>query len=331
MTALYQQLSLLPNGARTEDDETLQLVASDNSVRAEDRAIHNWYRFVLSFPPHLVRRYLDEFSLQADNTVLDPFCGTGTTVVEARLNRTRAVGLEANPFPHFASTVKTSWDLDPDQLLTRSEAIAEGVLSSLRMQGIDDIYPHVGREPALRRLTPEAESLLISGSISPLPLHKTLVLLDALKENSQAPEYYHQILALGSALVNSIGNLRFGPEVGIGKIKQDFPVISTWLTHVRQMADDLSGVRGQAYPRCTVFKADARQLGEAIRPRSVDAVITSPPYPNEKDYTRTTRLETVVLGFISTRAELRALKQTLVRSNTRGVYLVGASSRRRLG
>jgi DNA modification methylase len=55
-------------------------------------------------------------------------------------------------------------------------------------------------------------------------------------------------------------------------------------------------------------------------PESVDAVITSPPYPNEKDYTRTTRLESVLLGFIHDKRDLRALKQGLVRSNTRGVY-----------
>jgi DNA modification methylase len=53
---------------------------------------------------------------------------------------------------------------------------------------------------------------------------------------------------------------------------------------------------------------------------SVDAVITSPPYPNEKDYTRTTRLESVLLGFIQSRKELRSLKQRMIRSNTRGVY-----------
>jgi hypothetical protein len=52
----------------------------------------------------------------------------------------------------------------------------------------------------------------------------------------------------------------------------------------------------------------------------VDAVITSPPYPNEKDYTRTTRLESVLFGFIKNVEDLRALKQGLVRSNTRGVY-----------
>ncbi|HEY8477963.1 MAG TPA: DNA methyltransferase, partial [Chloroflexota bacterium] len=48
--------------------------------------------------------------------------------------------------------------------------------------------------------------------------------------------------------------------------------------------------------------------------------ITSPPYPNEKDYTRATRLESVILGFIRHRDDLRALKQHLVRSNTRNVY-----------
>lgn len=50
-------------------------------------------------------------------------------------------------------------------------------------------------------------------------------------------------------------------------------------------------------------------------------VITSPPYPNEKDYTRTTRLESVMLGFINNKAELQALKRgKLLRSNTRNVY-----------
>src|SRR5690606_37354973 len=51
-----------------------------------------------------------------------------------------------------------------------------------------------------------------------------------------------------------------------------------------------------------------------------DAVFTSPPYPNEKDYTRTTRLESVVLGYIKDKEALRAIKKGLLRSNTRGVY-----------
>ena len=51
-----------------------------------------------------------------------------------------------------------------------------------------------------------------------------------------------------------------------------------------------------------------------------DAVITSPPYPNEKDYTRTTRLESVLLGYMNSRDDLRQQKQKLLRSNSRAVY-----------
>ena len=36
------------------------------------------------------------------------------------------------------------------------------------------------------------------------------------------------------------------------------------------------------------IKADARQADQILERESIDAVITSPPYPNEKDYTRTT-------------------------------------------
>lgn len=76
-----------------------------------------------------------------------------------------------------------------------------------------------------------------------------------------------------------------------------------------------------------VLKADSREVGRILEPKSVDAVITSPPYPNEKDYTRTTRLESVILGFIRDRQELRALKHLLIRSNTRGVYKADTDDR----
>ena len=86
------------------------------------------------------------------------------------------------------------------------------------------------------------------------------------------------------------------------------------------MAADLRELQGRTNAKATVHLADSRQVVDVLKPNSVDAVITSPPYPNEKDYTRTTRLESVLLGFIQSKKDLRALKQTLMRSNTRGVY-----------
>jgi len=161
---------------------------------------------------------------------------------------------------------------------------------------------------------------LIKNSISPLPLHKTLTLLEKINIQADAETYKYFILSLGNALVRRISNLRFGPEVGVGKIKEDAPVISSWLQEVRRMADDLNQLQTLQYPNTHVHLADARQLASVLEPCSIDAVITSPPYPNEKDYTRTTRLESVVLGFYENMSNLRSYKKTLLRSNTRGVY-----------
>uniref|UniRef100_UPI001C8F4235 DNA methyltransferase n=1 Tax=Klebsiella pneumoniae TaxID=573 RepID=UPI001C8F4235 len=55
-----------------------------NKLRSEDRAFHDWYRFVLSYPPHLVRAYIDKLGLEPGHLLVDPFCGTGTTLVEAK-------------------------------------------------------------------------------------------------------------------------------------------------------------------------------------------------------------------------------------------------------
>lgn len=55
-----------------------------NKLDPEDRPVHDWYRFVLSFPPHLIREYMGRFGINSRHLVLDPFCGTGTTVVECK-------------------------------------------------------------------------------------------------------------------------------------------------------------------------------------------------------------------------------------------------------
>lgn len=281
-----------------------------NKLSLSDRAFHDWYRFVLSFPPHLVREYIAKFGLQPGNTILDPFCGTGTTIVEAKLNGLAGIGIEANPMAYFASTVKCDWSVDPEALQRHAAEVAQAAQEKLKSHDAG----------SLSSLPPDAFKLLLKDSISPLPLHKALVLLTLLKENHDGRFHRHELLALAKTLVFSISNLNFGPEVGVSKIrKQDAPVIESWLHEVRQMTQDLQSV-GSRNAAAIVHNTDSRECKQVLAPQSIDAVFTSPPYPNEKDYTRTTRLESVMLGFINNRAELQALKKGLLRSNTRNVY-----------
>jgi hypothetical protein len=146
-------------------------------------------------------------------------------------------------------------------------------------------------------------------------------LLEEINRHSDTSEHKYLLLALAKALVTSIGNLKFGPEVGIGKIKRDVPVVSSWQTEVKRMVSDLRQLQATDYPQATVHLADARQAASILTSASVDAVITSPPYPNEKDYTRTTRLESVILGFYQDMPQIRQFKKSLIRSNTRSVYV----------
>jgi len=308
-----------PTQSSQRKDDT-PFVNGDNSIRKDDKTIHNWYRFVLSYPPHLVRDYLTDFALDSESVVLDPFCGTGTTIVEAQLNGVPSIGIEANPFPHFASQTKVDWAVNPDKLSELCTEIAEATHRILLEQGIDDKSLHCVREPSLWRMDAQAERALIHDSISPLPLHKSLVLLAEINRHKGRVGYENALLALGNALVTNIGNLRFGPEVGVGKKKADVPVVAAWNHEVNKMIHDLRTVQGNSYPKASVLLGDARNIQQLLPPNSVDAVITSPPYPNEKDYTRTTRLESVILGFFPDMLELRHNKKRLLRSNTRGVY-----------
>jgi hypothetical protein len=295
---------------------------ASNKLDPSDRAFHDWYRFVLSFPPHLVSSYIEDFGLDERHIILDPFCGTGTTLVESKLHRIRAIGLEANIFAHFASSVKVDWDIDSDLFKKKTRHIARSTLELLNEQGLNDnsLQNRYTKEVPLRTLDPDTTRLLLSNSISPLPLHKTLVLLDSLKEHEEQPYYRHALLALANALVFRISNLHFGPEVGVGRPKIDVPIVAPWLCEVDKIVNDMKLVKGKSFPGAKVYLGDARNISSLIDPNSVDAVITSPPYPNEKDYTRTTRLESVILGFIKNKAELKDMKKNFIRSNTRGVY-----------
>jgi DNA modification methylase len=305
-----------------------------NQLSSKDRAIHSWYRFVLSFPPHLVRHYLKRFQATEKTVVLDPFAGTGTTLVEVKKLGLPTIGIEANPMAHFACSVKLDWSPLPDELYQTAVSIAAAVDEEIAL------FPNLPNPTPT--LSPEAAALLFKDAISPRPLKKVLTLLrhidqacdsvlaqPPLGRNADWPvctlQGHYRLALANSALFAS--NLRFAPEVSVArKHKSDAQVVDHWLEQVNTMAKDLRAFKELAKEQAltpqpaVVHLGDARQPHRHIAPGSIDVVITSPPYPNEKDYTRTTRLESVLLGFVENKAGLQAIKHDLVRSNSRSVY-----------
>ena len=280
----------------------------ENKLRVEDSSIHDWYRFVLSFPPHLVQQYLETFCVDQTSFVLDPFCGTGTTNVECKKHGVSSWGIEASPLTHFVSKTKCVWANDTSNFLNTAKQIALAATRTINSLS----------KP--RTLSEEQTSLILKNSICEQPLSSTLVLRDSIRAaNSPFEDYY--LLALAKHIVYSYSNLKFGPEVGISrKKKESVDVVEIWLSEIERMEADLEYWKHHSSTFTDISLGDARSIPKKDYVGKVDCVITSPPYPNEKDYSRTTRLESVILGFINTKDDLRNIKKGFIRSNSKNVY-----------
>ena len=86
-----------------------------------DSGSHGWHRYVGRFPAQLVRAIINSFALKQDDVLLDPFCGSGTTLVEARLLGIPAIGIEISPLSAMMSRVKSTF---PDKIQEIMEHIS---------------------------------------------------------------------------------------------------------------------------------------------------------------------------------------------------------------
>ncbi len=298
--------------------------------KLRDASVHDWYRFVLAFPDHLVTLLLDKFGAGPGDVVLDPFVGTGTTLVECKKRGISSIGIDANPVAAFASRVKTRWDIDLEEFDRRRWALLGAVREALHAASpgrpFQLSFADLEHPPAVRQIREGAlegdvalESLLPKNWISPLPLRKALLIREHIERmpDDSITDIFR--LALANVVV-AASNLGFGPEVYVKKKRQDADVYGVFEAMLRRMRHDLEGVRSFApYAPTWVYYDDARCLASFLK-GPINFVITSPPYPNEKDYTRTTRLELIMLGFIKSKKELRQLKQRMLRSHTRNIY-----------
>lgn len=298
--------------------------------------IHNWYRFVLSFPDHLVGEMLQRFNAGQGDVVLDPFCGTGTTLVECKKRGIDSVGIEANPACVLASQVKTTWDVDVQALRVAAETIvkkASTTCDELALAGRPLFATAFNVDSLKQQLlagSPEGRYFVSSGMlrrgwISEIPFYKTLSLLQEVK-SLETELKVRQVLRLAFAaiLVEEIGNVSFGPEIYVSRKREDVDVLGVFRRKIERIATDLERIQEKSVVgKSQVLCGDARECANILTQSgvgSVDFVITSPPYPTEKDYTRQTRLELVFLGYVHDAKSLRCVKKEMIRSHSKGIY-----------
>jgi site-specific DNA-methyltransferase (cytosine-N4-specific) len=94
----------------------------------EEATIHDIHPYFASFNPAIPRTFIEWFTGKGD-VVLDPFCGSGTTLVEARLEGRPCIGIDVNPLACLISKVKTT--PIPEAQLERTKDLLNGIIEDL--------------------------------------------------------------------------------------------------------------------------------------------------------------------------------------------------------
>lgn len=95
-------------------------------------SVHEFYRYPARFSPSIARAAIEAFSDPGD-VVIDPFCGGGTTAVEAQRLKRFSIAADINPLATFITTAKTTVYSQEalDELLEFSRSISKVRLSAL--------------------------------------------------------------------------------------------------------------------------------------------------------------------------------------------------------
>ncbi len=259
----------------------------------DEEPVHRWWPYVQGYSAEFVRGVLEGAELPRGATVLDPFAGSGTTVVEARRAGARAWGTELLRPAVLAAGVKSRFELDPGRLGRAADSLRERAARR-----------SIGRLPFLketeRQFAPEALAALLRFRDTLPPEGEPVA--DALR------------LAFGAILIPAsrlhrspcLGYARTPPEAGPS-------VPERYARQIRTMQTDLVELRAERAqwgPSATIRAEDARRAGWPAG--SVDLAITSPPYVNGMDYVMNYKLDLAWLGYASSYAELAALRSAEV-------------------
>lgn len=263
--------------------------------------VHRWVPWVAGFSADFVKDALTLY-VDGNSTVLDPFAGVGTTLVEAVLRNHNAVGFEINPYAALASRVKASAiQVSPTKLRAEISRFQEFFEAQIETNAT----PHSKPPAGFRTRAP---------FYSPKVLRKVLTLQDFIQTINAEPMRDLFRLAFASTMV-SYSNYSYEPSLGrrasAGKADiLDHPVDQTIVNKLDDMLHDIEWLQATtlSLATATVIQGSFLKQYDHLPADSADLIVTSPPYLNNYHYNRNTRPHLYWLGYVEQPSDLMPLE-----------------------
>lgn len=300
-----KRLSLI---SEVEGIETAQKKLEKSSEKSKswnsNYGSHGWHRYIGRFPPHLVRSILNNFQATSDDIVLDPFSGSGTTVVECRMLGIPAIGIEISTLSALISRTKSKFTINPDDIMNMYVHL-EIFYKEKWIDFVDEKdFSEISYEDIMGR---------INNPIKPFKNYEKWFSKEALLGSSIVMEfasslegYIQDILLVAlSSKMRSIGNVDVDvvraeysklPRVNVDVLKlikmqllkMANSIKGTLETHENVLVD---------VEKINIIEGDVLQTN--LEDKSISYIITSPPYGVESiSYLRTHLLSFKVLDSI---------------------------------
>jgi hypothetical protein len=263
----------------------------DLPERVRTKHVHRLHPYLGKYIPQLVEIFLRKY---APRRVYDPFCGSGTTLVEASVLGIESIGCDISPFNCLLSKVKTDrYDTD------RLSADIKAIINEFSELAHESQKPSLFGDHELKTTDNE----YLTRWFHPQALSELLTFRDLI------PRHEHQDLlkvilsrAARSARLTTHFDLDFPrrpqtePYECYKHSRTCYPTTSAYKFIIRYCWDTLSRVLEYARLRkdvkATVINGDSR----CIKFPKVDMVMTSPPYVGLIDYHEQHRYAYELLG-----------------------------------
>lgn len=279
--------------------------------------LHNWFKYREGFSAELVGILLNEFRVNHIHTILDPFAGSCTTLLEAKLNGINAVGIELLPHCHLAWEVKSKvFDYAVDEL-----CFVRDLIRKIEPPITPNPFPHLSITEGAFPLDIERaivdyrlwfDSIDISNATKTVCCAALMSILEEVSYTRKDGQYLRWDGRAEKVVLRNETRVSSGKEPVIGIDKGTLPTVKqALLLKFDTIIRDVYTLQQQPPPTShqQLIKGNSLYVLPQMEADQFNAVITSPPYANRYDYTRTYALE---LAYLNVNNDIFGLRQGLL-------------------